>query len=165
MKPWPKGTKRRMALQILWRGLAPFAMPFMLLLARKYDDHNTPEWADPDIQRYKLPDCLSLVETPDEYLPGGTYEPTVKSIYDTWGWFVCSWYWLAWRNVGHGMIWSLGHAVDGKSPAYQDKIKFYGPIAVLTGWKIMRDWHGIYTDKWGFWAVPRFSVRLARNYR
>lgn len=41
--------------------------------------------------------------TPDVELPGDLSIPAVKSIYDRWGAFVTSWYWLAIRNRWHGL--------------------------------------------------------------
>jgi hypothetical protein len=43
------------------------------------------------------------LETPDERLPGGTYEPTVWAFYTRWGRWLCSLYWLGWRNQLHGL--------------------------------------------------------------
>ena len=65
-------------------------------------------------RRLSATDCrrwAAFAETPDEHLPGGLYEPTQLKIYERFGWFIASWYWLAWRNVGHRMRWDKGFAV------------------------------------------------------
>jgi hypothetical protein len=59
--------------------LAPFVVPF----ADKYSG--------------RLPRGFRWMETPDDPLPGGQYEPQVKRIYDRFGFYVGSVYWL-WRN-------------------------------------------------------------------
>lgn len=59
--------------------LAPFVVPF----ADKYSG--------------RLPRGFRWLETPDDPLPGGQYEPQVRKVYDRFGFYVGSVYWL-WRN-------------------------------------------------------------------
>lgn len=151
--------KTKLALQVVWRLFAPFLMPFILFTARKVDVPEQPDWKHPEIQRYQLHRWFRFAETPDEYLPGGTYEDTHYKIYKWLGRWVASYVWLAWRNVGHGLPWSLGWPVD--APVPQETIRQWGPLVIFTGTKIATDWYGKYTKPKGFWAMPRFSVRLA----
>lgn len=151
--------KKAIVLQILWRIAAPLLIPFMLLTARKIEVPDQPDWKHPEIQRYELWHWFRFAETPDEYLPGGTYEPTHYRIYRYLGRWVASWWWLAIRNVGHGIIWNAGWPV--RSPAPTEYVRQWGPLIIFTGTKVATDWYGKYTDKNGFWAMPRFSVRLA----
>jgi hypothetical protein len=41
--------------------------------------------------------------TPDVDLPGDLTVPAVKDVYDRYGSFLCSWYWLGFRNRWHGL--------------------------------------------------------------
>ena len=87
--------KKAIVLQILWRIAAPLLIPFMLLTARKIEVPDQPDWKHPEIQRYELWHWFRFAETPDEYLPGGTYEPTHYRIYRYLGRWVASYCWLA----------------------------------------------------------------------
>jgi hypothetical protein len=157
-------------LTFLWRLVAPIVVPAFLLFAKKTAIATT-HYAQPQVQRYLLPKFLQWAETPDEHLPGGLYEPTVLKIYQRFGWFVCSWYWLALRNVGSGIVWNDGKEVPAKirDMSAEDQAKFgvhekrtlLWRLAILTGWEVTRDWHSTKTDQ-GFWATPRFTVRLLK---
>lgn len=70
-------------LAFLYKFVAPFVVPFLII------KKSPPLWAT----------------TPDDMkIPQGLYEPTVKKIYDRFGWFVSAWYWLGFRNAGHGIV-------------------------------------------------------------
>lgn len=151
--------------------LAPLLLvPIALCFARKTDEKTAHYGQDPNLQRYRLPQAFFFLETPDEHLPGGLYEPTVQKIYDRCGWWICSWYWLGLRNVGHGMWWRYGKEVSKHirhmSAEEQVELGIYSRerklwlIKFKYGWKSVNDWHSVKTEK-GIWAVPRFSVRLA----
>jgi len=58
--------------------------------------------------RGDLPDWAWFLQTPDERLPGGTYEPTVASVLEKYGPLVCSLYWLGLRNRMHGLAAYFG---------------------------------------------------------
>lgn len=106
--------------QLLWRLAAPFVVPFMLRKAEK-TDVITSHHDQPNIQRYRLPAKWAWVETPDEHLPGGMYEPTVAKLYKSFGWFITSWYWLGLRNVGQGLLFPYGKIVH---PIYTPNTNF-----------------------------------------
>ena len=156
-------------LMFVWRLCAWLFMPLFLLFARKTDEQTT-HYAQPVVQRYRLPPWLAWAESPDEHLPGGLYEPTVRRIYERFGWFVSSWYWLGLRNVGNGIVWALGHEVPlplkHMTPIEQ---AWYGVwrkqrvilgIRFMWGWETVRDWHNTKTSQ-GYWAVPHVTARLA----
>lgn len=45
----------------------------------------------------------SWLLTPDVPLPGDLTLPEVQTVYDAWGYGLCSLYWLGWRNRLHGL--------------------------------------------------------------
>ena len=98
-----------------WLILAPILLN-PILLARRTTERTT-HFNQPDVQRYKLPKWLFWMETPDENLPGGLYEPTHKKIYDRFGWYIASMYWVLIRNVGGGITWSEGILLGRIFPA------------------------------------------------
>ncbi|WP_339898223.1 hypothetical protein [uncultured Gilvimarinus sp.] len=151
-----------------WWGLTPIAIvPASLLFAKRIE-------GDTDVKRYALPRALKWMETPDEHLPGGMYEPTVAWLYGHLGWFVTSWYWLSWRNVGHGITWDSGWPV----PMYQmhmtpEQLDEYGTriyqrrvfgLWFMWGAKTVNDKLDTkhLEDDW-YWAVPWWSVRLKKR--
>lgn len=89
-----------------------FALPFI-----KWDKE--PTWARDhtlEIIRGDLPKWLSWLSTPDERLPGGMYEPTVKDIYERRGKYFTSWYWLGVRNCLMNLAVWLGHETTDYIP-------------------------------------------------
>lgn len=160
----------RFFLMLIWRLSAWLLMPLLLLFARKTDQVTT-HYGQPQVPRYRLPYWLAWAESPDEHLPGGLYEPTVMRIYERFGWFISSWYWLGFRNVGNGIVWGLGHEVPMalKSMTTDDMAR-YGVwrkqrvvlgVRFIWGWETVRDWHSTKTKSQGFWAVPHVTARLA----
>lgn len=152
--------------QLLWRLAAPFVVPFMLRKAVK-TDVITSHHAQPNIQRYRLPKKWEWVETPDEHLPGGMYEPTVAKLYKRFGWFITSWYWLGLRNVGQGLLFPHGaivHPVYTSITVYQNEedvtywrrrallnagLKQYPPKSFLFFW----EWYAYYELVKDFYGV------------
>ena len=119
--------------------------------------------------QYRLPRGFRFLETPDEYLPGDLTLLTVRNIYDSFGEFWASWYWLGLRNTGFGFSWLFGKPATGylvnlttEEKALQGvygHVYYTGKIKILVGYAIYRDWYSVYTDK-GYWAVPRISLRM-----
>ena len=154
---------------IIWRILAPLIVPILLLFARE-TNVKTNHYGQPQVKRYRLPRWAAFAETPDEHLPGGLYEPTQLKIYERFGWFIASWYWLAWRNVGHRMRWDKGFAVPSniRQLSAEEQAKYgiwktretYGPFVLIRGYQVKNDWFGEYSDN-GLWAVPQLTIRLA----
>jgi len=161
----------KMIIQVLLRLIAPFLVPIVLIFAKKTDVKTT-HYNQPDIQRYKLPKIFFFLETPDELLPGGLYEPKIKKIYEKYGWFMASWSWLGTRNVGHGVMWNEGHEIP--KPIWQmsdeEKKNFsvftkeipLGFIKIIYGYKGVNDWYSLKTNQ-GIWAVPRLTMRLTKQ--
>jgi hypothetical protein len=147
--------------------------PFALLFAKETDRKTTHYGQDPSIQRYVLPKAFWWMETPDELLPGGMYEPTVKTIYDECGWFICSWYWIGIRNVLHGLRWSFGREaskdIDLMSEDQKRNEDFYEVtkkvlfIYVIYGWKTYHDHYKLSAKKSGEWAVPFVTIRFKKE--
>lgn len=87
--------------------------PFAVLFVDKYSG--------------RLPFVFRWMETPDDPLPGGQYEPTVKRIYDKFGEYVGNVYWL-WRNRAYRLarIWAYWPKVvieGGEARVYQGYVE------------------------------------------
>jgi|GEM_PF-1248929 len=138
--------------------LAPFLVPIALLFARQTVSG-----------RYALPWMFSWLETPDEFLPGDRNISIVNDIYEKWGWFICSWYWLGFRNVAFGISWQFGKPATNylavlteeeqkAQGVFEHRYKI-GFIELLVGYAIYKDWYSA-RAAFGFWAVPRITVRF-----
>lgn len=66
--------------------------------------------------RGDLPTWARWFSTPDERLPGGTYEPAVAAVLARYGRFLCSWYWLGVRNRLQGLDAAFSRRLDGPWP-------------------------------------------------
>lgn len=66
-------------------------------------------------KRGDLPDWAIGFQTPDERLPGGTYEPTVQKRLEKFGKVITSWMWITWRNAGHGFRMKYARPSDEAS--------------------------------------------------
>jgi len=78
-------------------------VPLLVLLALpfiKWDKQASLDRHGKDLTvRGDLPNWLSWLSTPDERLPGGLYEPAHKALFERYGKWVASWYWLgAWHQ-------------------------------------------------------------------
>lgn len=124
------------------------------------------------VDRALLPRWLWWWQTPDELLPGGMYEATVRGWYASWGWHYCAARWLL-RNRLYGLAWTFGRPADG----YLDPVpggiaqrgdlwrwwRRFGPIVLQAGWKVHRaDWQAD-AQRGPFIAVPFATIRLRRN--
>ena len=92
--------------------VAALFAPLLVLLALPFIRWDTFETVDgmgrcPAI-RGDLPRWLSWLDTPDERLPGGLYEPAVLAIKNRFGKVFCAWYWLGLRNTMHGFAAFFG---------------------------------------------------------
>jgi hypothetical protein len=100
-----------------WCLLAFAVVPALVLLALPFAHWDAAPTADSmgaySTIRGDLPAWLGWLATPDERLPGGTYEPTVWSVYQARGRFICAWYWLGWRNQLHGLAWYFRRPLPG----------------------------------------------------
>jgi len=87
--------------------LVPALVLLSLLFAQRGAEGPDSQGQHADVRRGRLPAGLWWLETPDERLPGGTYEPTVWRTYTLFGWYACALYWLGWRNQLHGLGFSF----------------------------------------------------------
>lgn len=123
------------------------------------------------VERSALPKWLWWWQTPDEYLPGGLYEPTVVR-WLKWGSWYTSWRWLL-RNRMYGLQWSFGKPVDSYFDPVHNELVFrdnlwrwwkqFGPIVVQAGWKVHRKDFYASAQYGPFWAVPFVTIRLRKN--
>lgn len=142
--------------------------PFLVLLAlpfAKWDaEFSEARDGTRNIIRGDLPKWLSWFSTPDERLPGGMYEPAVSKMYDRWGKWVTSWYWLGIRNALFGMAFAFGKPTTDYIPdlplglwkrddIWRYSVKF-GPIKFLCGYKVYKVLDG------SFRAAPCFTLML-----
>lgn len=120
-----------------------------ILLARKTDEITT-HFNQPIVQRYRLPKPLQWMETPDEHLPGGLYEPTHALVYKYCGWFIASMYWILLRNVGGGITWGVSIPIGR---IYPQNIDFNNAdILQAVRSQILID-YGLTPIKWGFCTI------------
>ncbi len=144
----------------------------MLVVARaRWDDVPTPDqWGTTPTVRGDLPRWAMWMQTLDDRLPGGTYEPTVAALLARWGRYWTSCYWLGWRNRAHGLRAVLGTASTSEAYAVRfppdERGRIYGvrsdgtwywerrvgPLRIVAG-------HRIYRLPDGFLAVPTLTVK------
>lgn len=158
--------KLLMLIEFLLMFVAWAIVPFLLLMSNRYHSENkvypNPEIKYPRKLR-RLPSWASWFETPDDItLPGGLYEPTVYKIYQKYGWFISSWYWLGLRNIAHGVMWNQGRHVYSRERI--EVVKELGPFKLIYGYKVVNDWYklkiGYNNGDVGLWAVPRITIRM-----
>lgn len=124
------------------------------------------------VERKALPGWLWWWQTPDEPLPGGMYEPTVRGWYVKWGDYHCSVRWLL-RNRLYGLAWAFGKPADDYLDPVHGGIarrgdlwrwwKQIGPFVLQVGWKVHRKDFDAHWKDGPFWAVRFASIRLRRN--
>lgn len=147
------------------RFVTPFAVFIGVIFAQKAGRKTTHYGQDPDIQRYVLPKFLNWFNTPDEDgFP--LYEPTVKKIYDKFGWRVCMFYNLGLRNQAQGFLWLSGQEVPARVRELTlSQQEFYGVTTgtvnlgffkVHFGWETAHDHYRTHTDS-GLYAIPDIS--------
>lgn len=120
----------------------------------------------------RLPSWLAWFDTPDTQLPGDLTLPTVSDIYDKWGWFITSFYWLAIRNTFFGFSWQFGkpcmqymsNMTEGDKFRWDvwEKVIDFKIFKLKVGWVIYRDYFNWFSQEHylGFWAVPRITIRM-----
>lgn len=120
--------------------------------------------------RGTLPDRWRWLETPDETLPGGLYEPTVRKILERYGKTICAWYWIGVRNRAHGYAMryrvpmtnhfnSVTDYVDVDGLLERDGVwRYYkrlGPFCFVAGYR------SYYLDGSGYFGTPVFTIKRA----
>ncbi len=158
--------------RIVWQALfelvcipvALFGVPIAVLFARWDDGPTTWTGGAPDngppTVRGDLPWWLSWFGTLDERLPGGMYEPSVVSVYNRWGRYICSCYWLVVRNRMFGLAKFLFGRADG-DPWFE--WRELGPVKIGWGYKRYRATPQAHWQNGPFVLVPSFTIRLARG--
>jgi len=154
-------------LDILWKLIAWFVVIFILPFKHGVEDTNVHN-DQPKVTRYKLPAWASWMETKDELLCGDLSIPTVSSLYEKWGSFIASWYWIGVRNTG-SILWYVGKEAPNylacMTPEDMQKYGVYQNIhpflflELRVGWNVYRDWYSTFTNN-GFWATPYISLRF-----
>lgn len=149
-------------LRILVIPLAFIACTFIKKTNRKTSHYGQ----DVSVQRYELPTIFSWMSTPDEDLAGGMYEPTVKKIYDKFGTYLCSVYWIGLRNQAQGFLWLFGWECS-KELRDNNKILNYSLLnreydvklfKIVVGWEVAVD-HYLSHTKSGYYAIPRITAK------
>lgn len=145
--------------------LAPVIMLLVLPFIRWDDKPTLGSYGDNPVIRGSLPRWLRWLETPDERLPGGLYEPTVRAMYDKWGQWVTSWYWLGIRNtvMGLAVAWgkpagdyipeSLGYWQRDTDDLWRYAAQIAPGIKFVTGYQVYRTLDG------SFKAAPVFTIK------
>lgn len=131
--------------------LPPLLVPIALLFAKWREDGrgNLPEWA-------------WMLSTPDQRLPGDTSIPAVADVLAKRGRFVCSWYWLGFRNPAQGLAASFGVPVTqpwSPEPGYYENGSLWwlrkpfagNRLQLKAGWRT-------YPSTSGWLAVPCMTV-------
>lgn len=143
-------------------------LAFVACVFMRETDRKTSHYAqDPNIQRYKLPSIFSWMSTPDEDLAGGMYEPTVKKIYEKFGAYICSVYWIGLRNQAQGFLWLFGWECS-KELRDNNKLLNYSLLnkqydvklfKIVVGWEVTRDHYLDYTTS-GYYAIPQIDIKF-----
>lgn len=114
---------------------------------------------------------LCWMETPDQHLPGDVQIPIVAKIFTKYNFFWCSYYWLAWRNVGQGILWP--EAVPAPdywhnlTEEHKKEMGWYRRAYDFFGLRL-RIGHWIYPNPYKvkfdseFVAVPHITLRRAK---
>lgn len=152
---------------VILRGISLPLSLIVCLFMNRSNRITTHYGQDPTQQRYRLPKWFKWMETPDEDLAGGMYEPTVKKIYDKFGTYWCSVYWIGLRNQAQGFLWNYGWECSenlrnkNKDSGYKIlntivdlklfNLKFY------YGWEVARDHYKSHT-KSGFLSIPQLGI-------
>lgn len=151
---------------LVLRLLAPVVVLGGVFLAKKSKRTTSHYGQDPKIQRYVLPKFLGWFnDKGEDGFP--LYEPTVKKIYDKWGWRVCMWYNLGLRNQAQGFLWNFGWECSenlrnkNKDANYSilNKVidlKLFG-LKFYYGWEVARDHYKTHT-KSGFLSIPQMGI-------
>lgn len=118
----------------------------------------------PFADRYtgRLPRAFWWLETPDNRLPGDLKEPTVRKVYERFGFYLTSVYWLGWRNRAYGLSCRLGVRPEKHWPMSVKGNANVGDDNGERGWAWFR-----LGEAWEFYAVygKSFGVRIRVGYK
>lgn len=130
-------------------------------------------WGTHPTIRGDVPRALRWLQTMDERLPGGLYEPTVERLLERVGRYWTSLYWLGWRNRAHGFRRLVSKASteaaylqrfpedeSGKTKGVRVDGSWYwsrrlGPLRAVAGYRVYLLLDGSYL------AVPTCTIKRA----
>lgn len=140
--------------------------PLLVLLALPFAQWDAKPSFDSNGQgmtiRGDLPCWAAWLATPDERLPGGTYEATVDRVLKRWGRHVCAWYWLGIRNTLHGLAFTFSRPLThpwSPEPGYYQADGLWWLRKPLMGGKLQlkAGWRNYRVDG-SWWGVPCCSI-------
>lgn len=144
-------------LALLLASLFVLLCPPLSLLAvafARWDDEPTPDqWGTTPTPRGDLPRWARWMQTMDERLPGGTYEPTVGRMLTRLGRYWTSVYWIGLRNRAHGLRRSFGQ------PSTEDA------YATSFGPDSKGRIYGVRSDGSWYWERRALGFRLVVGHR
>jgi len=112
-----------------------------------------------------LPPWLQWINTWDDCGENqGMYEPKVKSVYDRFGWWAKTWYWLGIRNQAYGLFHALAPVIRFYDGAVWDR---HGVLTTVTQdgriyWQVefSGDWSAtkryLFRLGWKLFSIERF---------
>ena len=145
--------------------LVPLLVALALPFARWDDEPSIDSNGQGLTIRGDLPTWAAWLATPDERLPGGTYEPAVAGVLARYGRWVCSWYWIGVRNQLHGLSAVFGVPVVSPWPVepgyYTDGSLWWLRRPLLGGRLQLKAGYRTYWIRGAFVAVPACSITRA----
>lgn len=143
--------------------VAFFLSPILMLISLPFIKWDRAKQEDDTILRGSLPSFLSFLETPDQRLPGDLTIPSVKDIFDKYGKYITSWYWLGIRNQMMTLAIRLGQDTTDYIPeqpyGYWERGDIWrysislGRFTFVTGYQVYKVLDG------SFKAAPVFSLK------
>jgi len=151
----------------LWASLGVLlAVPVAVLVAVPFARWDTMPSTDsagvcPTL-RGDLPRWASWLGTPNERLPGGTYEPAVASVLERFGRSCCAWYWLAMRNQLYGLSAVASGPISGPWPSepgyYENGDYWWLRRPILWGRLTFKAGYRAYFVNGAWIAVPALTI-------
>jgi hypothetical protein len=126
----------------------------VVCLFTKWDTEPTPgSWISYPTIRGDLPKGFRWLQTTDERLPGGLYEPTVVKIFERVGKYWTSVYWLGLRNRAHGLRAYFAQPSNEESfhTIFQEN-----KHGIIRGWRSDGTW---------YFSVRFFGFKLVLGHR
>jgi len=130
--------------------------PIAVALAHRDNFPSAGGWdSGADVPRGYLQWPFCWLDTPDEPLPGGMYEPAVKSFYHAYGWYWSAVFWL-WRNRAFALAFHFGRPAKDYADAPWRVDWTFWFLRGMIGWKVYR---ATPREK-PLIAVPAISIRI-----
>jgi len=148
------------ALCVLW--VVPVAVLVALPFARWDVIESTDSNGVCPTVRGDLPRWASWLGTPNERLPGGTYEPAVASVLARFGRSCCAWCWLAMRNQLYGLSAVSSGPISGPWPSapgyYENGDYWWLRKPIFGGCLQMKAGYRAYFVNGAWIAVPALTI-------